>query len=327
MRLILVAACCALLFALPVAGTSRWGVSDCTVAQEPVGPARVQNGYQWKTLPDDATRAYLWLNGKQIGGWDATRQKYRPLLNWNENLWGGEQDAAPIPPPSNMVRPVDGVKPKPDPSPTPASPTEQAEKVFGKIEVWQLQGVNVNELCKHQRHSINGRAVAESDGMNAISKGVLPDDSGKLWLSVWSRDPAKRAAVVSDLMRDPELAKWVNERCHVWAGDAAHPEHFLTRDRAGQLLYAFDGDPVISLQAPDGVELWHDAGYTQGPSSLQMMRKRDPNYKPDNTPGPKKPVGPDKPDTVSSADGFGPYALIAAMGLGLLLWPRKETPQ
>lgn len=315
-KFILLASCLALL-ALPYCGLSRWGIGGCDVsAQSPVGGA-----YQWKYLPNDPDSAYLYRGNQQMGGWNAQKQKYRPLLNYAQGLWGPEEDVAPNPPPAHMVREkktceCGGVTPCECGDACPCA-TATAKM---PLRTWQTQGVKSDEVSRH-RHSISGKTVMEDAGLKAISSGALSDDSAKLWLSIWSRDPAKRAAVVADLKKDPFIWKWVTDRCHLFAGEAASPDHFLAKDREGKPIYHFDGDPVVSLQAPDGTELWHDGGYTQGPASLQAMRKRDPNYQPDTVPGPKTPSLPE----FSLPTGYGPFAVIAALAIGyFFILPRKE---
>lgn len=272
------------------------GPAGCPVdAPEFIGAQR--SAYIWKISDKDT--AYLWLNGKQIGGWDATRQQYRALVNWARNEWGDFEDSAPFPPPANMVRAVEKNK---------------------ATELWQQDGVSADKLQSRTRHSISGQIVSYEDGLCQKAKAAIEDDSGRLFLSVWARDHAKRAAVVEDLKRDPELWKWVQERCHLWAGAAASPDHFLTKDREGQSLFAIDGEPTITLQLQNGVELWHDAGYTQGQPSLQEMRKRDPNYRPDQTPGPNSKKKDSEPDE------HLPLIVGGIALAGLLFWPRRKEP-
>jgi hypothetical protein len=315
------------LLAIPLFADSRWGPSGCT-AQPAVTGAR-NASYEWKTWPD-WPEAALYRDGRQIGGWNATKQHYRPLLDYRREIWGDPQDKAPFPPPAALVRPADGVLKPPAPAIGQAKPEPPIpDKDQGKLAPWEIKGVDPERLSGRVRHSISGSDVVEEEALGAILAGVLPDDSGKLWLSIWSRDAAKRAAVVEDLKKDPLLWAWVNERCHVWAGAAATPDHFLAharqtdpekakRGEMGPPLYAFDGDPLIMLQDRNGVELWHDAGYQQGPPSLQGLRKADPLYKPDKTPGPKTPDAKKKDQPAGGTD-LTPLAILGAAGVGGLV--------
>lgn len=255
--------------------------------------------YEWKIFADDRLCALLYKNGVQVGGWDSVRQHYRELINYAKGEWGPPQERAPIEPPAHLVRARPDVEKHP-------------------LESWQLDGVKAGEICKHERYCINGQAVSMSDAKRAITAG-LDDDSFKLWLSVWSKDPAQRQKIVEDLQRDPETWKWIQERCHVWDGPAANPEHWQEKDREGKPLHHVRVDPTITLQAPDGAELWRDEGYTQGPQSFDLLRKSDPKFDPNRTPGPnKKPVVPGEND-------FSLYLILAVGAIALLfLFPKQK---
>lgn len=294
------------ILAVPILAVSQWGPSGCFL---PAQPAVVgAPGYNWRFIEKDG--ALLYYGNKQVGGWNAIRQKYQALTDFASGEWGQEEDSAPISPPGHLVR-------------AKGTPVESH-----KLEPFQMQGVLTHKLATKPQHSVSGKIVSYQDGLCPKARAALTDDSGKLWLSVWSKDSSKREKVVSDLKASPGLWSWVQDRCHLYAGDAATPGHFLTVDREGQPLFAFDGDPMISLQAHDGSELWHDAGYTQGPPSLEMMRKRDPNYKPDLTPSPKNP-DPKKPDdkkspSASGGGGGGWLLLGAVAAFGYFMWPTKQ---
>lgn len=63
-----------------------------TVAGEPV--------YSWRTTADDPDRIYLYLDGKQIGGWCYSAKHYRSFDGTN---WGPPTDTAPVRPPERRV--------------------------------------------------------------------------------------------------------------------------------------------------------------------------------------------------------------------------------
>lgn len=238
-------------------------------APEQIAPPSVEakaGGYEWRYINKDG--ALLYFAGKQIGGWDATRQKYRSLIDFDRNLWGPEQNDPPALLPFELLR---------DRSPS------AENKLIGDF---RTNGVNVGEMCRHERYSINGQNVSFGEGVKAITAGI-DDDSRKMFLSVWSSDPVKRELVIQKIKATPGAWEEVEKRCHVWASDAARPDYFLNKDRDGKPLYCFDGDPCVSLQDADGVELWHDAGFTGGPDPLlEKIRKADPSYRPDLVPGP-----------------------------------------
>src|SRR5262245_27038378 len=57
-------------------------------------------GYSWRARADDAKRVYLYLDGKQIGGWCYVAKHYRPFDGKN---WGPPTDTAPVRPPEQRV--------------------------------------------------------------------------------------------------------------------------------------------------------------------------------------------------------------------------------
>ena len=56
--------------------------------------------YSWQSRADDPDRVYLYLDGKQIGGWDYRMKYYRSFDGTN---WGTPTDAPPATPPANRV--------------------------------------------------------------------------------------------------------------------------------------------------------------------------------------------------------------------------------
>jgi hypothetical protein len=64
--------------------------------------------YSWQTRADDPERAYLYLDGKQVGGWDYRARQYRSFDGTN---WGAPTDAAPVRPPERQL--VVKVRPAP----------------------------------------------------------------------------------------------------------------------------------------------------------------------------------------------------------------------
>lgn len=65
-------------------------------------------GYSWRVRADDAERVYLYLDGKQIGGWCYVARHYRPFDGKN---WGPPIDTAPVRPPEQRVLVVPQQKP------------------------------------------------------------------------------------------------------------------------------------------------------------------------------------------------------------------------
>jgi len=56
--------------------------------------------YSWQSRADDPDRVYLYLDGKQIGGWDYRLKHYRAF---DGTSWGAPTDTPPATPPSNRV--------------------------------------------------------------------------------------------------------------------------------------------------------------------------------------------------------------------------------
>ena len=56
--------------------------------------------YSWRSRADDPERAYLYLDGKQIGGWCYRAKQYCPFNGTN---WGPPTEAAPVRPPERRV--------------------------------------------------------------------------------------------------------------------------------------------------------------------------------------------------------------------------------
>jgi hypothetical protein len=56
--------------------------------------------YSWQTLANDPDRIYLYMDGKQIGGWDYREKHYRSFDGTN---WGAPTDKSPVTPPAKQV--------------------------------------------------------------------------------------------------------------------------------------------------------------------------------------------------------------------------------
>ncbi|HZZ80990.1 MAG TPA: hypothetical protein VFE62_20985 [Gemmataceae bacterium] len=279
---------CAALLLLPWIALSQWGSGGCFVpAAEPVGsPAQTSAPY-WRSWDNDY--AYLYQGTMHVGSWVIARQKYRALLDYDRGIWGPEQDSAPIPVPQHLLR-----KRMPLPIEAP------------KVEPWQTTGVSVEQMHHRERHAISGREVTAGQGLTALTgKGALPEDKDKLFLVVSSEDKAKRDKVTADVKANPQLSEWVDKRCHFFS---VSPKDSIMVDRQKVCVHNQDADLVVSLMAPDGTELWHDTGY-HGLPSLQGMRKKDPNYRPEDVPGPNRPNG-----------GFDNKTLLYLVGFAVLAY-------
>lgn len=274
-----------------------------TTQRGPVGPLlqgqSASDPYQWVTYPGNPGQAFLLKGLVTVGGWDHVEKHYKPFA---AGQWGEARATAPIPPPLPPVA-------LPQPKATP------------KLLAWQLDGVDASKIGQTESHQIDGHEVAANTAYAALGKwGDLMDDSGKLWIVALAKDPAKRKQFADDFLADPSLAD-LRGHAHLWAGPAADPDHVIMRDRAGKPLYEFGGDITISLLDASGGELWRQVGYG-GPADLQALRKADPNYRPDLTPGPNKKKDPPFAD----GEDAGPILLFGAIAvIGFSLVGRKRN--
>lgn len=313
MRRIILAAAFAVAITMLGVDLSRagWGTGVCG----PVGPLAVaQVGYQWRTVPGDDGRAYLFLNGKQLGGWDYVRETYR-VYNHASDTWGEDQKTSPVPAPAVDPATLERWR----------GTAKDAPKAMAK---WQTHGVATDEFCKHERYTLNGSEVGPKKCFEALAKGAddelnksnVPDDSQKLWLVVRG-DKAKREAFVAMLDAHPDGGQWAKKYWRVWAGDGASPDHYLMRDRdtGAERFPITDGaaTPALFLMDKDGTELWHEEGC--GPHTIANLLKADPAYRPNLSPGPRSET------PALSAAGISPVVLIGGLGLvGIFLLSQKS---
>lgn len=300
-----------LVLGLPLLANPDWGAGGCYIpAQGVVTPAGVPveqapPPLTWRTDPRTPGQANLYRGSQQIGAWNYARKRYAPLT---ADGWGVEQDVPPIAAPgcpcladatAECVCPADGCA-------CPGCPTAAAKKAAaaGPLKLWQLNGVDPQKIDGKVRdsHKINGYSVPKIEAMSAITRGELADDSGKLWVIYSHPDPAARKKFADDYAKAPELAD-LRAHAHLWAGPGAAPDSYLAKDRDGKPLWAGG----VSLLDATGGELWHEALYA-GEDTLRNLRRADPNYRPDKSPGPHQP----KDDGELSLAGIHPGAWVLA---------------
>lgn len=129
----------------------------------PRSPAVVE----WRTRPDDPTRVYLYVDGRQRGGYDWELDQWR---DYDGEGWG---------PPRSF-------------------------RTHGSNRGSTNFGVMRERLANKERCTIRGQTLARSGGIDTAT--LFPDDSDWLRLTIIGED-AERQAVLSDLTRDPDLSE------------------------------------------------------------------------------------------------------------------------
>jgi hypothetical protein len=187
--------------------------------------------------------------------------------------------------------------------------------------LWQTNGVEKDKL--------GTRREAYTATTNEAKKFIADagegrDELPRIHITVVGSDD-ERAPVVNDLLTNPEF-KDFKDRLHVqgytptdWAVDT-------------DLGFQTKGTPSIIVQLGKskadphgGKEIYRANNYNMGPHKLaEELRKMNPNYKPDITPGPATGI-----DTPSCPVGFTrahtPYVLGAFIVCGIIFFklPRK----
>ena len=286
--------------------------------------ALYQVSWSWVRFGDDPSHAYLCSGNTVVGGWDYGNESYRDYDPVAQK-WGKEQAKAPFAPPAidpDLLRRLRDEANK-DGKKRPVTP------IGGQLEPWQLNGVKMDELCKHERYTVNGEAVGQKKSIQMLkdSVGDLGDDSAKLWLVVRSKDAQKREAFLTRLYAHPIAGTWAKDKWRVWAGPASSPEHYLMRDReTGATRFPVldqAADPVCYLMLADGTELWHDEKCDG--ATIDKLLRADPAYAPDKSPGPAQP-SPMNP--FAGMPQIPPVMVVMLIGAGLgMLVLSKPTPR
>jgi hypothetical protein len=218
-----------------------WGAGGCG----PVG-APTSSSYEWKQFPSDPGRSYLYYRGVQVAGYDHAGGIYRSY-DAATDIW-----SEPQPPPWEHLG-------------------GEREMQAGADAVTNY-GVDTGRLNGHREESyrLNGEAASREQARQAIGDPRLPDDAGRLRLTVIG-DPQATARVTADVAQAPMLAEW-KDRLVV---QSYAPEHW-TVARSG---FVTSGKPTIYLQAPTGQVLHRQDDYADGAEGLaRALRRADPAY-------------------------------------------------
>lgn len=133
----------------------------------------VSRGVEWRLRGDEPGRVYLFVNGRQLGGYDGKLDEWRDY-DAESGAWS---------------------------QPRPLFPRQNSE--LGAVQNFGV----IRELLagNDERHSLNGGKVSGSEALAAIGK--IDDDSDKLRLTIIGPDIERRAVLV-DLDKNPELAQF-----------------------------------------------------------------------------------------------------------------------
>lgn len=271
----------ALAIAITGWGPSGWGPSGCGPVGPMAAPALASSWEGWYRTEHGYAAAYL--NGRQVGLYDPTTREYTPYDEardtWGEPVVLG-RDPRSLPT-AEMGRLIQEAKKRAAPAKA-GCPCGGACDGGGACDPCRCRqaapvrpvdanyGVEMDKLARGQeRYVLNGRLATSADAREALAGGSVPDDKGRLRLTVIG-DPAARKRVVGDLATAPELAEF-RERFVVQ--DYA-PDHWAV-SRTG---FFAGGAPTVYVQGPDGRVLHRQDDY-RGPADLAgALRRADPAY-------------------------------------------------
>jgi len=259
--------------------------AQCAGGSSPL-PARSFSlvGLEWRFRDDEPQRAYLFLDGRQAGGYDVEHDQWRSFEP-EKNVWGEPQALFPC------------------------RCLGTATEVVSNFGIMQAK---LNGAISH--HSINGRIVSEQDAFAAL-QGKLNDDSQKLRLTIIGPED-KRRAVLADLATNAGLYL-LKDKMLVQSYDPSH----WTVVNAG---FRATGQPTIYLQAPDGKVLHRQDEYRGPDKLAEAIRKADPNYQPDKDPDLNKNNPPSTFPSFDLSHIPGWCCAACAAGFGFLILCRRK---
>lgn len=188
----------------------------CSCAPAPAQYEYRQNAYRWVQATDDHSMYGLFDGMAQVGGYDACRQRYYPII---KGQWGPRGT-----PPCQL----------------PYIPNENT-RFFG--------GAIVSKISAVERLTINGKEAPKEDLFQGTQS--LPADASQPFLTIIGPDvdPGK-IALLKDLAGDPCLTRFAGQyRLQVYDPSAAvePPQNFALRPG-----FVTSGHPTIYIQAVDG---------------------------------------------------------------------------
>lgn len=235
--------------------SADWGAGACG----PVGSPREE----WRRYASDPGRSYLFRDGVQAAGYDHETRIYR-IYDARTGIWGPAQA------PPWEARSV---------APAPLAPHDAPLAAAANF------GVDVDKLNDSGADSyrINGKPASRADVQAALADQRLPDDAGRLRLTVIGPEAARKQ-VTEDVQQSPHLAEW-RERLAV---QAYPPDHWAVAKTG----FVTDGRPTIYLQTPDGHVIHRQDDYADGAEGLaRALRRADPHYDPKKDPDLRRWLG------------------------------------
>jgi hypothetical protein len=112
--------------------------------------------YSWRTRADDPDRAYLYADGKQIGGWCYRAKQFRPF---DGKDWGPQTDVAPVRPPVQRVLVITQQTPM---TITQPSPTPLQLRGPLRVKLGTAMGQLFADMTMHMIEDVIPRAIADS---------------------------------------------------------------------------------------------------------------------------------------------------------------------
>jgi hypothetical protein len=162
-----------------------------------------------------------------------------------------------------------------------------------------------------ERYYLDGRSVDASEAVGSLGGEGLADDSGLPYLTLIG-PAAERAKVEADLKTAPELA--------VFAGKYRLQSYAPSDWAVTGVGFVASGTPTIYYQRADGKALHRQDEYRGAKALADVLRRADPNYKPEADPDlSKKPSLPGLPGPLQDV----PIPMIALAGAGALIFLRR----
>ena len=263
----------------------------------PKVPEASANGpkVEWRFLPGDPNRAYLYKGGIQIGGWDRLEKRWMSY-DASSNRWS---DGYPpwFADPSSMER----------------------SGQFGQV----FFGVDRTRMSPEESFSVNGQQSSYQGAQRAFGDDTLSDDSGKLRITMCgTKELCDR--VMSDLKSHPAMASMSNKFLVQSYRPGTWPMEVFKRPPGEVFFLSISGPPNKKSQ---GIEYHSQVAY-DGPDKLaesmnEAMRRAEPNYDPNKTPDLSKPKPPPTPAPGAPEDST--WLLVVAAILALLFGGKRNA--